>query len=210
MIGMVHSDTLIFPLLLLVIIAAAAMPITWSYQCTDPNNPKSGRWVWKLDKPDELVLMPEYMYFYAPPQYILVQIPAASASRMTPTKAYIAQSHTTITDSMGFLRELADKWTTVYDMTELSWLSAHWIPHRPIEQPNVVEPNEPVIVDEPNEPIIEDPIFKIKLVCITQMGIRYHRLDCRYAKNAPCILLEEEAIAAGYTPCSVCRPDKDD
>ncbi len=183
-----------------ILIQFSTMPIwaiTWTFQCTDPNNPQSGRWVWKLDKPDELVPMPEYMYFYAPPQYILIQIPAASASRMTPTKFYIAQSHTTITDSMGFLRELADKWTTVYDMTELSWLSAHWIPHSPPEQPSVDEPNEP----------IEQPVT-IPLVYVTPFVKKYHLPTCYYAAGSGIAIPITEAWTAGLEPCKVCKPDE--
>ena len=42
-------------------------------------------------------------------------------------------------------------------------------------------------------------------VYITKHGEKYHESDCRYAKDA-CLVLLEEAERQGYEPCKICHP----
>jgi len=44
------------------------------------------------------------------------------------------------------------------------------------------------------------------IVYITQTGKKYHRAGCRYLKKSSIPITRQEAIARGYTPCSVCKP----
>jgi len=46
-----------------------------------------------------------------------------------------------------------------------------------------------------------------KVVYITKTGKKYHRAGCRYLKRSMIPITLSEAIARGYTPCSVCKPD---
>lgn len=43
-------------------------------------------------------------------------------------------------------------------------------------------------------------------VFITRTGRKYHRDGCRYLRKSSIPISQKNAIAAGYTPCSVCRP----
>lgn len=44
------------------------------------------------------------------------------------------------------------------------------------------------------------------IVYITDSGDKYHRYDCQYLYNSSISMTRAEAIAAGYTACSVCNP----
>lgn len=43
-------------------------------------------------------------------------------------------------------------------------------------------------------------------VCITSSGTKFHRPDCRHAKDGAETLTRAEAEARGYAPCGVCKP----
>jgi len=43
-------------------------------------------------------------------------------------------------------------------------------------------------------------------VYITKTGEKYHRLGCRYLSQSCIPIKLSDAIAQGYTPCSVCNP----
>ncbi len=45
-----------------------------------------------------------------------------------------------------------------------------------------------------------------KTVYITKTGKKYHRDGCRYLSKSKIPILLNDAIARGYTPCSVCNP----
>ena len=47
----------------------------------------------------------------------------------------------------------------------------------------------------------DDPI-----VYITKTGSKYHRAGCRYLSQSCIPIKLSDAIAQGYTPCSVCNP----
>lgn len=44
------------------------------------------------------------------------------------------------------------------------------------------------------------------IVYITKTGTKYHRAGCRYLSKSSIPITRQEAIARGYTPCSVCKP----
>ena len=44
------------------------------------------------------------------------------------------------------------------------------------------------------------------IVYITKTGSKYHRAGCRYLSKSAIPITRQEAIAKGYTPCSVCKP----
>ncbi len=44
------------------------------------------------------------------------------------------------------------------------------------------------------------------IVYITKTGRKYHRAGCRYLSKSAIPIERKEAIARGYTPCSVCKP----
>jgi micrococcal nuclease len=44
------------------------------------------------------------------------------------------------------------------------------------------------------------------IVYITRTGEKYHRSGCRYLSQSKILITRENAIAQGYTPCSVCKP----
>ena len=44
------------------------------------------------------------------------------------------------------------------------------------------------------------------IVYITKTGKKYHRAGCRYLSKSAIPIERKEAIARGYTPCSVCKP----
>jgi micrococcal nuclease len=44
------------------------------------------------------------------------------------------------------------------------------------------------------------------IVYITKTGSKYHRAGCRYLSKSSIPIERKEAIARGYTPCSVCKP----
>jgi micrococcal nuclease len=44
------------------------------------------------------------------------------------------------------------------------------------------------------------------IVYITNTGKKYHRAGCRYLSKSSIPITRQEAIARGYTPCSVCKP----
>lgn len=43
-------------------------------------------------------------------------------------------------------------------------------------------------------------------VHITRTGEKYHRAGCRYLARSDIPIARSDAVARGYTPCSVCRP----
>ncbi|MGN6802353.1 MAG: hypothetical protein ACTHJN_10630 [Ginsengibacter sp.] len=43
-------------------------------------------------------------------------------------------------------------------------------------------------------------------VYITKTGKKYHVVTCRYLSRSPIPISLSDAIAEGYTPCSVCDP----
>ena len=43
-------------------------------------------------------------------------------------------------------------------------------------------------------------------VHITRTGAKYHREGCRYLSRSDIPIARKDAIAQGYTPCSVCNP----
>ena len=43
-------------------------------------------------------------------------------------------------------------------------------------------------------------------VYITKTGEKYHRDGCRYLKKSQIAIDKDDAVAQGYTPCSVCNP----
>ncbi|MBE6588350.1 MAG: hypothetical protein E7647_08060 [Ruminococcaceae bacterium] len=43
-------------------------------------------------------------------------------------------------------------------------------------------------------------------VYITETGEKYHRTGCRHLNKSMIPISRDEAVAAGYTPCSVCDP----
>ncbi len=44
------------------------------------------------------------------------------------------------------------------------------------------------------------------IVYITRTGTKFHRAGCRYLRYSAIPIRRSEAIAQGYSPCSVCRP----
>lgn len=44
------------------------------------------------------------------------------------------------------------------------------------------------------------------IVYITKTGTKYHRDGCRYLSKSKIAISLKDAIAEGYTPCSICRP----
>jgi micrococcal nuclease len=44
------------------------------------------------------------------------------------------------------------------------------------------------------------------IVYITRTGTKFHRAGCRYLRYSAIPIKRSEAIAQGYSPCSVCRP----
>ena len=47
---------------------------------------------------------------------------------------------------------------------------------------------------------------EVALVYVTRTGHRYHSADCRYLSDSSTAMPLNDAIAAGYTPCKVCKP----
>jgi competence protein ComEC len=43
-------------------------------------------------------------------------------------------------------------------------------------------------------------------VYVTNTGKRYHRANCQYLRRSKHEMTLKDAVAAGYTPCHVCRP----
>jgi ketosteroid isomerase-like protein len=43
-------------------------------------------------------------------------------------------------------------------------------------------------------------------VYVTRTGKKYHTVGCRYLKSSQIPMKLKDAVNAGYTPCSVCRP----
>jgi competence protein ComEC len=43
-------------------------------------------------------------------------------------------------------------------------------------------------------------------VYVTKTGKKYHRDGCQYLSHSKIKITLKDAKAAGYTPCSVCRP----
>ena len=43
-------------------------------------------------------------------------------------------------------------------------------------------------------------------VYVTKTGKKYHRDGCRYLSKSKIPMSLKDAIAKGYTPCSVCKP----
>ncbi len=74
---------------------------------------------------------------------------------------------------------------------------------------------KPVIPNIPTTPKTSSPTIKptqttsvpvSDIVYITRTGEKYHRGSCRYLSKSKIPIERKEAIARGYTPCSVCRP----
>lgn len=51
-----------------------------------------------------------------------------------------------------------------------------------------------------------DIVGKGDTVYITKTGSKFHRAGCRYLRESKIAIDRDEAIALGYTPCSVCKP----
>ncbi|MCK4436974.1 hypothetical protein KAU86_03405 [bacterium] len=47
---------------------------------------------------------------------------------------------------------------------------------------------------------------KEETVYVTNTGKKYHRGNCRHLLKSKILISKKEAIADGYTPCSVCKP----
>lgn len=43
-------------------------------------------------------------------------------------------------------------------------------------------------------------------VYVTRTGRKFHRKSCRYVREGARPILKKDALAAGYTPCSICKP----
>lgn len=43
-------------------------------------------------------------------------------------------------------------------------------------------------------------------VYVTKSGTKYHRVNCGYLKNTDLAITVEQALANGYSPCSICNP----
>lgn len=57
------------------------------------------------------------------------------------------------------------------------------------------------------EPIVQEQTQDIeRIVYITNTGTKYHRAGCRYLSKSMIPISLSDAIARGYTPCSVCKP----
>lgn len=54
--------------------------------------------------------------------------------------------------------------------------------------------------------VAESSISDSYTVYITNTGSKYHRSGCRYLKKSQNAISKDNAIAQGYTPCSVCNP----
>lgn len=85
-----------------------------------------------------------------------------------------------------------------------SWLSG--------EQPAAVSSGEAAADDEalpeeePEASGAETANDETDTVCITASGTKYHRPDCRYAKDGAQTLSRAEAETRGYKPCGACKP----
>ena len=62
------------------------------------------------------------------------------------------------------------------------------------------EPGEQTAEEQPPNQNQSDIVY------ITKTGSKYHRAGCRYLSKSAIPLTRQEAIARGYTPCSVCKP----
>lgn len=62
------------------------------------------------------------------------------------------------------------------------------------------EPAEPTVKEQPPTQNQSDIVY------ITKTGSKYHRAGCRYLSKSAIPIERKEAIAKGYTPCSVCKP----
>ena len=57
-----------------------------------------------------------------------------------------------------------------------------------------------------SETVQEAPTSTSYTVYITKTGEKYHRDGCRYLKKSQIAIDKNDAVARGYTPCSVCNP----
>ena len=62
------------------------------------------------------------------------------------------------------------------------------------------EPVEPTNTKQPPKQEQNDIVY------IINTGTKYHRAGCRYLSKSSIPIERKEAIAKGYTPCSVCKP----
>jgi hypothetical protein len=44
------------------------------------------------------------------------------------------------------------------------------------------------------------------IVYITKTGEKYHRSNCHYLSKSKISIERKDAVAKGYTPCSICNP----
>jgi hypothetical protein len=61
----------------------------------------------------------------------------------------------------------------------------------------------PPAVEEPEE---ETPSTTTITVYVTKTGVKYHRWNCQYLKYSCFAISLPDALARGYTACSVCDP----
>jgi hypothetical protein len=50
------------------------------------------------------------------------------------------------------------------------------------------------------------PTSSDEIVYITESGTKYHKKGCKYLSKSQIPISKKEAIAKGYTACSVCKP----
>jgi len=62
----------------------------------------------------------------------------------------------------------------------------------------------PAVTPSPPPPAVIERVQET--VYITAAGKKFHRAGCRYLAHGAIAISRTEAIAKGYTPCSVCRP----
>ncbi|MEW6210630.1 MAG: thermonuclease family protein [Acidobacteriota bacterium] len=66
------------------------------------------------------------------------------------------------------------------------------------------QPSTSVIL-APKPPELKEDL-KEETVYITRTGEKYHRDSCRYLSRSKIAIKRKDAVARGYTPCSVCKP----
>jgi hypothetical protein len=59
--------------------------------------------------------------------------------------------------------------------------------------------------ESPSAPSLQ-PLGLEDTVYITNTGSMFHRGNCQYVQNSKIAILKKDAIAQGYTACSVCKP----
>lgn len=53
---------------------------------------------------------------------------------------------------------------------------------------------------------VESSVSNSYTVYVTNTGAKYHRAGCRYLRQSQNPISKDDAVAQGYTPCSVCNP----